>query len=743
MRQISALLWVLAVLLVSVVGYSAHTMNETSIERQKALIDNALSLRLSQSLSELRSVAWWDEAVIKTRKQDFDPAWLDIEVGVFVTTSYAHDRLFIISDADVPVYGFGRDARLSEVEQHKYAAALRPLIAQIRGGRPASPRIADHSLMGQTKEASRITDRVYGRGAAALLAIDGKPVLASIMSITPSIDMTLNAKRPYLLASVIDAGPSLMSEIGKSVLIADLTLLGAGKTTIAKEAESALKSDMGQPIGTLMWTPQHPGWHLIKDVLPLLILIAGVVAASLTVLFRRLIASTQSLAAREEEAQYLANHDALTGLPNRRMLLKSIKDIGLAGGSQDAFLLACIDLDRFKDINDTMGHHAGDALIRAVAARVAAAIAPTDVLARLGGDELAILRHATGRHEAERLGRTLQSCFSDPFAIMGQLVETTGSIGITAGKAEHGLEDVLRKADIAMYDAKGSGRGQIRIFEPIMAAKLEQRHSIEVDLKRAIAAGELTLNYQPILNATTGLITSVEALLRWNSPVHGNVAPDVFVQIAEDAGLMADLGRFVIHQAMQDSRRWPNILTAINISPAQLRSATIVDDLISAAHAFGVPADMIVLEITETILLANDSRTVETLKRLKMAGFTLALDDFGTGYSSISYIRDFPFDALKIDRSFVQSIDTSPRSMAIIEAIIVLAQKTGLEIVAEGIESQHEMQMMMQVGCSHLQGYLFSKPLPATYIEAMTAGGGTGLIPAQSETDAQRRHRIA
>ncbi len=721
MLPIAALLWVLAALVLTVLLYSARMMDVNTVERQKALIDNSLSLRLSQSLSELRSVAWWDEAVIKSRDTKFDAAWLDVEVGVFVTTSYAHDRVLIFDEGDQPVYGFGSDARLSRADQLKFARSLRPLIEQIRGGPNASPRIKDPSLLTEHKEDSEITDRSYGRGAAAILSIDGRPALASVMAITPSIDMELNAERPRLLASVIDVSPALLGEIGKSVLIPDLKIGRRSAVTTGAKATFALKSDTGEPFGTLNWSPPHPGAALIEDVLPLLLLIAGIVAASIVFLSRRLVASAKSLSDREADAQYLANHDALTGLPNRRMLIRSMKDMAAVNGADTHFLLACIDLDRFKDINDTMGHQAGDALIRAVAARFASAVAPGDVLARLGGDELAVLSLQSGKAAEERMARALRDCFAEPYAIMGQLVETTASVGITVGTVGQKLEDVLRKADIAMYEAKSLGRGQVLMFQQHMALRLEQRHALEVDLKRAIANNELTLNYQPIVNASTGLITSVEALLRWNSPVHGNVAPPVFIQIAEEAGMMADIGRFVINRAMEDSRRWPDIETAINISPAQLRSATILQDLLESASRFSVSPERIMLEITETVLLANDQRTTDTLNQLKACGFRLALDDFGTGYSSISYIRDFPFDELKIDRSFVQSIDTSPRSLAIIEAIVVLADKTGLSIVAEGIEEQREMQIMQQVGCSRLQGYLFSKPLPAAHIEALAA----------------------
>ncbi len=702
--------------------FTGKQMDKISVVREKELIDNAISLRLTQSLSELRSVAWWDDMVLKSRKAGFDSNWLDIEVGVFVTTSYHHDRILILDEADQPVYGFGSDTRLKSNIAQKYAASLAPLIAQVRGGKNASPRILDSNLTEEMRESSTITNRSYGRGAAALIEVDGKPVLASIMAITPSINMKLNSAHPRLLASFIDVTPAVLTELGKSILIPDLTKRrGVSNAT----ATIALNTDDGKQLGDLIWSPKRPGTELLSALTPYGIAAISMLAAVLALLGFSLLRSTKKLAQREVDAQHLANHDALTNLPNRRHLEQEL--FQRADNSiQDSTRLTCavIDLDRFKDINDTLGHAAGDQLIKVVANRLSTALRPDDFVARLGGDEFAILRNCRGLSDAEDLTTRITSVFARPFPVMGHDIETAASVGISMSAMNRAVDDLMREADIALYEAKAKQKGTTVQFAPAMASKIEQRRALEVDLKMAIANRALTMAYQPIVEATTGAVTSVEALVRWNSPKHGVVPPDVFVAIAEETGMMAELGRFVIDQSIEDSKRWPKVKTSINVSPAQLRSASIVQDLLRPARAQGVSPMQIILEITETVLMSNDKRTLHTLNILKEQGFGLALDDFGTGYSSLAYVRDFPFDKLKIDRSFVHGQKDKGRSLDIVKAVVNFGRVLGREVIAEGIETEEEMQAMQAAGVTHLQGYLFSKPISATHLEALIATSG-------------------
>ena len=720
--RVTGILAVLAAMLLSVAFYSANSMDRTSIERQRALVDNAISLRLAQSLSELRSVAWWDEMVLKSRGDQFDPDWLDIEVGVFVTTSYSHDRVLILGEDNNPVYGFWSDTRMSAPEMQRFTRAIKPLIDQVRGGKNVSPRIKDLSLVQEQQENSQITERSYGRGAAAVMSVDGKPVLASIMSITPSIDMSLNSPKPRLLVSVIDLTSTVMTDIGKSVLIPDL---GKRRAARAGDASLQLMSDDGQVLGALTWGPQQEGRKFLSDILPLILSILLATAVSLTILFRMLLRSTQRLSEREREAQHLANHDVITGLPNRRSLEAELfARGGAARNGRTRLACAIVDLDRFKDINDTLGHHAGDALIGGVGARMREALDTGDFVARLGGDEFAVLRECASLSDVDSLSSTITSLFARPFEVAGHQIEAGASIGVSVSGLDRAVDDLMREADIALYQAKENARGTTVRFAPAMASTIETRRMLEIELKQAIASRALTVHYQPIVEASSGAIHAVEALLRWHSPKHGDVSPMVFVGIAEATGMMAELGRFVIERSFEDAQRWPNLQTSINISPAQLRSATLVQDLLKASRLNNVPPSRISLEITETVLMTNDERTAKTLMILKEHGFSLSLDDFGTGYSSLAYVRDFPFDKLKIDRSFVQGVGKGGKSVDIVKAVVNFGLILGREVIAEGVETEQEMQAMQAAGVTHLQGFLFSKALAAAHIEAMVAASG-------------------
>ena len=720
--RVSAILALLAAALLIVAFYSAKSMDRASQDRQRALIDNAVSLRLSQSLSELRSVAWWDEMVLKSRVEQFDPDWLDIEVGVFVTTSYSHDRVMILDEANKPVYGFWSDTRLSSSEMQRFARAVAPLVAQVRGGKNVSPRIKDLSLIEEQRESSDITKRSYGKGAAAVISVEGKPVLASIMSITPSIDMSLNAPKPRLLVSIIDLTSTVMADIGKSVLVPDLAKRRAPRVG---DAAMLLRTDDGQQLGTVSWSPQQQGRALLGDILPLILCILLVTAVCLTLLFRMLVRSTLRLAEREREAQHLANHDMLTGLPNRRNLEAELfARAGAKGAGRTRLACAIIDLDRFKDINDTLGHHAGDALIEGVGGRLRTQLEPGDFIARLGGDEFAVLRECKTLGDADSLSSAISGAFAHPFEVAGHQIEADASIGLSVSGFDRAVDDLMREADIALYQAKEAGRGMSVRFAPAMASAIESRRMLEIDLKQAIASRSLTMNYQPIVEASSGTVHGVEALVRWHSPRHGQVSPEVFVGIAEATGMMADLGRFVIERSFEDAQRWPHLQTAINISPAQLRSATLVQDLLDASKRNNVPPGNIALEITESVLMTNDERTAKTLNILKEHGFSLSLDDFGTGYSSLAYVRDFPFDKLKIDRSFVQGTGDGQKSVEIIQAVVNFGLILGREVIAEGVDTEQEMQAMQAAGVTHLQGFLFSRPLAAAHIEALVATSG-------------------
>ncbi len=723
-RQIMAMAAVMGAvtaLLIGITFYSGRAMDSEAVARQQALIDNAFSTRLGRAVGELRSVAWWDDTVKYTAPETYDGEWLDREIGSYMLESYRHDRLIIFNEANKPIYVYGENTGLGTPVLARDMAASRPVLMQARGGRNVSPRVKSSARAGSLYEFGQTENRKFSRGFGAIISIQGKPAIATALLITPSFDTEKVSPVRRVVMTIIDVTPAVLTDIGTSTMMPDLSFTAPHDKRLGSYV---LRTDDGQMLATLKWTPKQPGTEMVRRVLPWIAAAIGTAMFAMALLIFRLFQSTSKLAQREIEAQHLANHDALTGLPNRRRLRADFERLVAAGEELGIISIACVDLDRFKDINDTLGHQAGDALIRAVATRIGNILEVDDILARLGGDELAVIRIHPARFMADSLAPAIAACFNRPFPVQGHEIEVNASIGLISSTTAGGFDDLMRKADIALYEAKAQGRGRTVLFENAMAEKLETRHSIETDLRRALSERELTLHYQPIIDATTGAISSVEALMRWTSPIHGSVRPDIFIGIAEESGLMVELGRFVIERAIEDARRWPLIDTAINISPAQLRSATIVAELEAATRLNNVRPERITLEITETVLMCSDDRTRKVLDRLKEAGFNLALDDFGTGYSSLSYLRDFPFDKLKIDRSFVHGLSQDKRAIAIVEGVVNLGRILGREIVAEGIETEQEMQAMQAAGCTHLQGFLFSKAVPADHFEALSATFG-------------------
>jgi diguanylate cyclase (GGDEF)-like protein len=427
--------------------------------------------------------------------------------------------------------------------------------------------------------------------------------------------------------------------------------------------------------------------------------------------------AAQSLAASETRAKHLAFHDSLTGLPNRAWLSERLahhlEDLRHGGG---AVGVLCIGLDRFKDINEVFGHRSGDRVIRETARRLARLRGPQDTLVRLGGDEFAMILAAADDHAVAALARRILDVLSGPFEVPSGTTHLACSVGaalMTGGESD-GSEG-LRQADLALYQAKQGGRGQWRLFDAEMDAVAKVRRAVEADLRLALQRGELRMVYQPQVNAR-GVITGLEALMRWTHPERGAIPPSFFIRIAEEAGIIELLGDFAIRSAFAEARRWPEVTMAVNVSALQLRSPGFVEKVARAVADTGVDPRNVELEITESVLIEEDHDARETMAALKAMGFRLALDDFGTGYSSLSYLRRFPVDRLKIDRSFVERIDSDAESEAMVRAIVRLARALNLAVIAEGVETDGQRRLLRAVGCGEAQGFFFSEPVEASQI---------------------------
>ena len=420
---------------------------------------------------------------------------------------------------------------------------------------------------------------------------------------------------------------------------------------------------------------------------------------------------------------HMARHDGLTNLPNRYAFRERIQEV-LDARRTDGSMLAvmCLDVDQFKEVNDTLGHPTGDALLCAVAERLADCVRDTDMVARFGGDEFAVLQPQIERFdEAERLASRLVEAMRRPFMVNGELVYTTGSVGVAVAP-KHGDDPVmlLKNADLALYTAKAEGRRTYRLFESKMDERVASRHILERDLRQAIAAGQFQVNYQPIVHLETMKTTGFEALLRWIHPVHGRVPPGEFIPVAEDAGLITEIGRWVLAQACADAASWPaHLKLSVNLSAVQFAHGDIVEDIRAALSRAGLRPERLVVEITESLLLTESIATLDTLRRMKELGLEVAMDDFGTGYSSLSYLRKYPFDRIKIDRDFVNSAGQGDTGAAIVQTIVQLSAALGMTTVAEGIETEESLETLLAAGCPEGQGFLFSEAQPASKVMEM------------------------
>jgi diguanylate cyclase (GGDEF)-like protein len=416
---------------------------------------------------------------------------------------------------------------------------------------------------------------------------------------------------------------------------------------------------------------------------------------------------------------HMAHYDALTDLPNRIRFRERL-DHALAFTRRGRMLaLLCLDLDQFKAVNDTLGHPVGDALLQAVAQRLSERIQDTDTVARLGGDEFAIIQTAIERpSDATHFAARLIEALETPFEVSGYQIIIGTSIGIAFAPQDGQDPDMLLKnADLALYRAKLDGRGIYRLFQLEMDAEMQARRILEFDLRQALRGGQLELFYQPLVELEARAVVGFEALLRWRHPEKGLVAPTQFIPLAEEIGAIIPIGEWVMQEACATAASWPNELkVSVNLSPVQFKSRNLVRMVAAALHDSGLAPERLELEITETVMLQDTDTTLATLHELRALGTRIAMDDFGTGYSSLSYLRRFPFDRIKIDQSFIRELGKQRDCGAIVRAVITLSRELGMATTAEGVETSDQLRALALAGCSDIQGYLFSRPVPGSAI---------------------------
>jgi diguanylate cyclase (GGDEF)-like protein/PAS domain S-box-containing protein len=425
----------------------------------------------------------------------------------------------------------------------------------------------------------------------------------------------------------------------------------------------------------------------------------------------------------QAQITHMARHDALTNLPNRTLFREQLEQALRLAKRGNKLAVLCLDLDHFKDINDSLGHPIGDALLMEVGRRLASCIREGDTVSRLGGDEFAIVQlcGSDDANPAVLLASRIVEEISAPYDVGGHQLVIGVSVGISLAPDDgRNPDELLKKADLALYRAKADGRGTYRFFEAGMDARAQARRLLELDMRAALPRGEFEMHYQPIRDVAAETIVACEALVRWRHPMRGLIPPGNFIPLAEETGLIIQIGEWVLRTACRDAAAWPNdIGVAVNLSPVQFKNPNLVLQVMNALAQSGLPAHRLELEITESVLLQNSEATLSTLYALRGNGVRISLDDFGTGYSSLSYLRSFPFDKIKIDRSFVEDVTSREDSLAIVRAVAGLGRSLGIATTAEGVETIAQLDVLRREGCTQAQGYLFSKPCPAAEVRKL------------------------
>ncbi|MER9425819.1 EAL domain-containing protein [Mesorhizobium sp. M0317] len=694
--------------------YATMQADRVSLERQKVFLANGLQDQIAAVKREQESVAVWDDSVINAKAGN--QTWMAENLSVWMYSYYGHNRVYVLDDANRPVHAMREGKVVSPVVFGEDEPALRPTIARLR------------QMM--SKDASQAGAKFV---ADDLVSLGGQPAILSVMPLVPSSDRVTQASgSEYLHVSIEFINDAVIGKIAQKYLLAGAHLLPMAQPL--GSAAIPLIDKQGVILGYIAWDQERPGLTLVGKASPALALAALVAASVLAFLLRRLRRASSALQTSQAQAQYLAFHDTLTGLPNRALFEDRLRRALLTSGNESKVALLYLDLDRFKHVNDTLGHPAGDELVRQTAARLQHTVRDVDTVARLGGDEFAvILIDVRDVRNAEDVSERVLQKLQEPFKLMDDQVFISASIGIALSTGpDADADDLLRKADIALYEAKKNGRGRYQVFAGDMDDLLLRKRKVESELRSALNGGTgIKLAYQPVFASDGKTIVGAEALIRWAHEVHGALPAAQFIAIAEERGMIGQLGAWALLEACRFAVKTKLPWLAVNVSPLQLRDAGFAEEVASILAETGLAPKRLQLEITENVLLENNDTTRAALAALRQSGVGIVLDDFGTGYSSLSYLRRHAIDKLKIDRSFVRLLDGDGNSGAIVKALIDLAGALKVEVTAEGVETEVQKALLVAMGCQQLQGYLLSPPLEPAQLVALP-----GLSSANATTEA-------
>jgi diguanylate cyclase (GGDEF)-like protein len=694
---------ILVVLISLLIG--AGEADGTALQRQRDTIEHAIDQHGLSLARELRVQTVWSEAFEQTR--DKDTGWMRTFYGKYLSDLLGYDQIYVLAGNDAPVFGYVA-AGQADADYGAIRGRLTDLLQAVR-----HPHLKPHYDVVVTDIQMPDGTVQHHVAVADTRSIEGKPATVIVSTIVPDAGQPIAAPDPpMLLVAVEDIDKGFTKRLGENFGFRDLQWVTNG--TPAGDSSEAVKSDDGAPVGTLVWRKDQPGLPFIRHVAPGLgaaLLLIGALSWFLVVWGKR---KARQILQSEEHATTAARTDQLTGLPNRTGLHEEIAALLEDRQRPVPVSLIMVDIDQFKAINDAFGAATGDAVLIGTAKRLRNLLPSGGIVARSDGDSFVMLAPRLTEGATSELASDIMTVLAEPFDVGGASVIVAVSVGYAIGPRDGATGDeLLRRAELAVDKSKDATTETAVAFAPEMDAEITYRHMLEMALRGAIAGGAIDVFYQPLMDASGKRVLGVEALARWTDPTLGPISPEIFIPLAEETGLIQSIGEHVLDRAIRDSKAWPGISVAVNVSASQIHHGDVVEVVREALEATHFPAERLEIEITESVLLADEKRANEQMRGLQALGVKVALDDFGTGYSSLQYLRRFGFDKLKIDRSFLDGAGEPPESSVILASIIRLGQDLDLTIVAEGVETREQQRWLQGAGCDQLQGYLFSRPLPA------------------------------
>ncbi|MEM8570040.1 MAG: EAL domain-containing protein [Pseudomonadota bacterium] len=685
--------------------WAAHAFDAFAESHDRTLLSRALDEVMEDLVGEQEGVTIWDDAVVQTRARN--QAWMDDNIGIWMHDFYGHDQVFVLDGDDRPVLSVVSGANRESGTFEAVADLVLPLAEALREELPNAEAPGE-------------------LGTQDLGLVSGHPAAISVKPIVPSTEaVALAPDDTYLHVSILFLdGPRLQS-LGEDLLVTGARFVPLGAPGAVRNPIPLVSKAFGV-LGHVTWTPSAPGQGVIRAIAPGIAISILALMALIVWLVRRLQRALTQIRENKAEVQHLAFHDVLTGLPNRALFDDRLDQaLALVRRGEGHIALHYIDLDRFKYVNDTFGHTAGDELIRDVGRRLTGITRESDTVARLGGDEFVILQTGVrGVGSAKRLATRILEKLRQPYRLGGDMVFAGASVGIAISPdCSTDRSELMRKADIALYQAKSGGKDRFCVFEDSFDEMVRLRRSVETDLRSALDTGEgLSIVYQPFYAPDGKTVCGAEALFRWDHPRHKTLSPGDLISIADERGLASELGCWILRQATRAAQRVDLPLLSVNVSAPHFQDRAFPDHITDILAETGFPPDRLQLEIKERLLREEADAIAPMVEGLRSKGIRLALDEFGSGYSSFRYLHHLRIDGIKIDRTFIQAMEDDSSTATMVRVMLDLARAFEISVVAGGIETESQWEALRRLGTPYLQGFLFSRPLCEDQLSELLTG---------------------